>query len=358
MSLSAAKDQNLNLVLQLLAPVAAAAVSGGDQKTLWIVDESLPVTSVMTLPGVDSLTALTNRYDVYTDLQAKQVDTILSDFDFSTLGKFSRIVYRISKEKLVAHHCINQAIRHLDEGGELILIGGKQDGLKSIAKNAAQTYGQKSNTKKVGNTYVATLARPASLNAEQQLPCNDYGTLRQVEHKGVRFHSKPGVFGWEKVDRGSELLISVLPTIKRYMKSVGSVLDLGCGWGYLMLATKEWDVETRCATDNNIAAVDAARKNFADAGLNVDCVTDDCASEVRGRFDLILCNPPFHQGFAVSDTLTDKFLAAATRLSRRSTRAIFVVNQFVPLEKHAGKYFSQCRLLLAEDGFCVYELRP
>tara|TARA_R100001039_G_C1851798_1_gene112431 strand:- start:263 stop:1321 length:1059 start_codon:yes stop_codon:yes gene_type:complete len=346
------KDQHLSLVLQQLAPDPQR------RNCLWIVDENLPVESVMTLPGAASITAITNRYDIHAALQARGVDSRLSDFDFSQLGEFQRIVYRLSKEKLVAHHCINQAIRHLSEDGELVVIGGKQDGVKSIAKNAAQTYGQKNNTRKTGSSYLATFTRPVTMDEDQRLPCNDYGQLRQVQHKGVSFHSKPGVFGWEKVDRGSELLISVLPTIQRYMKSVNSVLDLGCGWGYLMLATKDWSVQTRCATDNNIAAIDAAARNFAEHGLTVDCIADDCASNLRGRFDLILCNPPFHQGFAVSDALTDKFLAAASRLSRRSTRAIFVVNQFVPLPKHADKYFSQCRLLLAEDGFCVYELRP
>lgn len=352
MSTPGIKDQHLAQVLQQLAPAT------DPQSTLWIVDESLPVETLMTIPGAAALTAMTNRYDIHADLQAKGVNTLLSDFDFSTLGEFQRIVYRISKEKLVAHHCINQAIRHLSHDGELTVIGGKQDGLKSIAKNAAQTYGQKNNTRKVGSSYLASFTRPQSLRDDQVLPGNEYGKLRQVQDKNVAFYSKPGVFGWEKVDRGSELLTTVLPTIQRYMKSVSSVLDLGCGWGYLMLATKDWPVETRCATDNNVAAIDAAQKNFAEHGLTVDCVADDCAGHIRGRFDLILCNPPFHQGFAVSDTLTEKFLAAASRLSRRSTRAIFVVNQFVPLPRHADKYFSQCRLLLTEDGFCVYELRP
>jgi len=352
LSTSGVKDHNLSLVLQQLSP-------GADmQPTLWVVDESLPVESLMTVPGAAALTAMTNRYDIHADLQSKGVTTLLSDFDFSQLGEFPSIVYRVSKEKLVAHHCINQALRHLSHDGVLTIIGGKQDGLKSIAKNTAKTYGLKNNTRKVGNSYLANFNRPVSLTDKQLLPDNDYGQLRQVQHKNVTFYSKPGVFGWEKIDRGSELLTTVLPTIQRYMKSVNSVLDLGCGWGYLMLATKEWDVETRCATDNNVAAIDAAQRNFAGHGLTVDCVADDCAGNIRGRFDMILCNPPFHQGFAVSDTLTEKFLAAASRLSRRSTRAIFVVNQFVPLEKHAGKYFSQCRLLLAEDGFCVYELRP
>jgi 16S rRNA (guanine1207-N2)-methyltransferase len=174
----------------------------------------------------------------------------------------------------------------------------------------------------------------------------------------MNFYSKPGVFGWEKVDKGSQLLVSCLPPVIQYMKGVESVLDLGCGWGYLMLATQSIPIDVRVATDNNVAAIDAAKRNFSEAGMNVQCVVDDCASQVRQRFDLILCNPPFHQGFQVSDSLTEKFLKSATRLSRRSTRAIFVVNQFIPLQKLAESYFKESRLLASADGFNVFELRP
>lgn len=347
--MTVSKDVCRSLVLQLLAqPV---------KNTLWIVDENLALDGLLTVPGAESVTAVTNRSDICSSLRTVGVTTVLSDFDFSDLGQYKRIVYRISKEKLLAHHCINQALRHLDGEGELILIGNKQDGIKSIVKNAAEVYGFNNIAKKTGSVYLARFPAPAQLADTQSLPTNNYGELREVQHRGFNFYSKPGVFGWEKVDRGSELLISTLPTVHRYMKSVSSVLDLGCGWGYLMLATKEWEVATRCATDNNIAAVEAAQKNFVHHGMDVSCVVDDCASEIRSRFDLILCNPPFHQGFAVSDSVTDKFLAAASRLSRRSTRAIFVVNQFIPLDRLAQKYFSQIRLLLQEDGFCVYELR-
>jgi 16S rRNA (guanine1207-N2)-methyltransferase len=125
-----------------------------------------------------------------------------------------------------------------------------------------------------------------------------------------------------------------------------------------MLATKDIPATVRVATDNNVAAIDAAAKNFAEAGMSVDCVVDDCASQIRQRFDLILCNPPFHQGFQVNDTMTEKFLKSACRLSRRSTRAIFVVNQFIPLQKLSESCFKESRLLGAADGFNVFELRP
>lgn len=328
--------------------------------TLWIVDENISVQTIGGLGQRPHLHAITNRYDIAESLRSRGVLTLLCDFDFDMLEgrQFSRIVYRVSKEKAVVHHCINRSLRHLTPTGEMWLIGGKQDGIKSIGKNAAATFGNKFRIKKEGVAYRVMLSPPEPGHADNSLPDNDYSQLRVVEHGGQSFFSKPGVFGWDKIDRGSALLVSVLDKVLRDMRSVSSVLDLGCGWGYLMLATKEQTIPRRVAVDNNMAALAAAAKNFAEAGLDVECVADDAGSSLRERFDLIVCNPPFHHGFAVSDTLTKHFLASAQRLSRRSTRAVFVVNQFIPLERLSGDYFGSCRELAEGHGFRVFELRP
>lgn len=331
----------------------------------WLVDENLTADDMSGMQLPADLTTLTNRKDLEKALNVKKIRVHFSDFNLEELEPSSRIVYRISKEKLLAHHCINQSLRNLKPGGELILLGGKQDGIKSIVKNLDNAYGSKTRIKKHGTSYVATCVMSDNLYGQLQgqsdlpgLPDEDYTELRQVSHRGESFYSKPGVFGWNKVDRGSELLVSMLPEICKYQKQQNDVLDLGCGWGYLMRATADMPFQRRIATDNNIAAVRTASHNFAQAGMMVECMADDCASQISGRFDLILCNPPFHQGFSVSDTMTEKFVAAAARLCRRDTRVGFVVNQFIPLPKVAEKYFPTCRELLAADGFKVYLLSP
>lgn len=346
------KDVCQALVLELLSAPAAG-------KTLWVMDDNPVLEDFIRLNGNKDIEILSNRYDIGQQMARLGLITHVSDFDFSALPAYQRIVYRISKEKMLTHHVINAALRKLAPDGILYLIGGKQDGIKSIVKQAAELYQQEVSARKHGSAYLAEFSACAdNLIDGARLPDASYTELRLVEHPLMSFHSKPGVFGWEKVDKGSQLLVSCLPKVMQYMKDVGSVLDLGCGWGYLMLSTADSDIAVRVATDNNVAAIDAARRNFAEAGLTVDCVLDDAGSHIRQRFDLILCNPPFHQGFSVSDSLTEKFLANASRLSRRSTRAVFVVNQFIPLPSLSQKYFSECRQLAAADGFSVYELRP
>lgn len=301
----------------------------------------------------------TNRYDTSLTLKEHGYLVTLNDYDLSDFELFDEIIYRISKEKLQAYHCINQALLSLTDNGRLILIGGKQDGIKSIAKNIEKTWQCSARAKKHGTAYLVEVSRPdAQMLSAQKLDDGNYSQLRQVEDNGIQFWSKPGVFGWEKVDEGSRMLVDALPTVCKYIKSVDSIIDLGCGWGYLMMCTGFLGDAKRVATDNNVTALLAAEKNFAQQSMTVQCVADDCAASIRERFDLILCNPPFHQGFSRGEGMTQKFLSAAARLSRRSTRAVFVVNQFIPLEQLAAEHFSQVRLLSWENGFKVFELRP
>ena len=95
------------------------------------------------------------------------------------------------------------------------------------------------------------------------------------------------------------------------------------------------------------------RKNFHDHQVNGEAILDDCAGQLEGSFDLIVCNPPFHQGFEVEGDLTDRFLAAANRLLEPSGKAVFVVNAFISLEKKAASYFQQVDTLANNRSFKV-----
>lgn len=348
------KDQTLSLLLAVLSEQTECA-----GKRLWLVDENFRPEILIKPFSKTNLDVISNRYDTWLTLRDHGYSVTLNDYVLPESDFYDEIIYRVSKEKLQAHHCINQALKHLTRSGRLVLLGGKQDGIKSIAKNIEKTWHCSARAKKHGTAYSVEVHRPdEQLLSSRSLDDGRYSEPRLVEESGIQFWSKPGIFGWEKVDEGSRMLVETLPAVCKYIKSVDSIIDLGCGWGYLMMSTGFLGEARRVATDNNVTALLAAEKNFEQQDMAVECVADDCAAAIRERFDLILCNPPFHQGFSRSEGMTQKFLNAAARLSRRSTRAVFVVNQFIPLETLAAEYFSQVRLLNWENGFKVFELRP
>lgn len=344
----------------LLADLLNTPATAPAGPLLWIADESLTERELQSVRAHPALHVLTNRCELGAQLRAAGLQVTLSDFEFASLPErqFARIVYRVSKERPLVHHCINESFRHLLPGGALHLLGSKDDGIRTHGRNAEQVFGTPEHAKKQGDVYRVTLLRSDDTDerAVPWLDCKDYAQLRSCTVGDLHFMSKPGVFGWNKVDRGSALLVEQTRKLITSRKNAGTVLDLGCGYGYLLLATADIPFSARWATDNNAAAVQAAAASFARAHLAVNVSLDDCAEQLQERFDLILCNPPFHQGFTTSNALAVKFLAQIRRLLAPNGRALVVVNQFIPLEKAAAETFEKITTLTQEHGFKVVQL--
>ncbi|GAA5316569.1 MAG: 16S rRNA (guanine(1207)-N(2))-methyltransferase RsmC [Candidatus Pelagadaptatus aseana] len=342
---------------QLLLPY----LQNRGESTLLIADENL-LASISSLANNPDLQVISNRFDVIQACNSNGINGFFSDFDFSPLQDHppTTIAYRISKERPVVHHVINQAFRILEPGGRLILSGEKGDGIKNTVKAAAKLFGAATTAIKNGNSYFAEIHKQMESPVSKWLDDKDYNNLReigQLQDKPVL--SKPGTFGWNKFDKGSEFLIEQASCyLNTKQLSNVSLLDLGCGYGYITLKTAHWDFVTeRFATDNNAVALLCLNNNAEHWGIDLNLSAGDCASHIDKTFDLILCNPPFHQGFDTDSSLTRKFLSQTHRLLKPDGEALFVVNQFIPLEKLAKDQFRGIDILGDNGSFKVIALR-
>ena len=284
-----------------------------------------------------------------------------------TDNSVDHIFYRISKEKAVTHHLINQAQRVLKPHGVLWISGQKNEGVKTYIEKASALFGFGKKIQKDGMSYSSRLAKKhspdESVNATQLnknlLNDENYCELREclfINNKNVL--SKPGKFGWNKLDQGSEFLIEqVTQTLAIENRPFEHCLDLGCGYGYLTIASQHLPIKQRTLTDNNAAALLTASANCKHLNIAAEIVAGDAGEQLPKHFDLILCNPPFHQGFCVDGDLTDKFLRNAAKQLTENGLAYFVVNQFIALEKKALPYFKQIHLIAQNKSFKVVELR-
>lgn len=303
-------------------------------------------------------TLFTNRWDIFIQAQAAGFTCHFNDFVFAELADESvdHIFYRISKEKAVSHHLINQAHRLLKPGGQLWLCGQKNEGIKTYIEKATAMFGDEKNIQKDGFNYSSVITKH-HLQAEQ-LPDDDYSRVRScLEINGKVIFSKPGQFGWSKIDQGSEFLINEISQRLNNHGQFERCLDLGCGYGYLTIASCDLPIKTRFLTDNNAAALHTAEFNCKQLGIPATLVASDAGVELPPGFDLILCNPPFHQGFNIDGDLTDKFLRNTQRLLSKNGVAYFVVNQFIPLEKKAEPLFTLVKLFAQNKSFKLVELR-
>lgn len=299
-----------------------------------------------------------NRCDTADELGRAGFGVELGDFDLDRADNTpATVCYRVSKEKPLVHFLINESAKRLPVGGVLLLSGYKNDGLKTYADKAAKILGMAASVRKMqGNAYIAELVKQAEPTSF--LPDSDYGQLRAIAEAPLLF-SKPGIYGWQKQDRGSALLIDCLGGfLEGLAQAPKKMADLGCGYGYLpVLASVQLPDCHWLLTDNNATALLACAKNVETHQLSAELHLADCAEGVSGPVDAVLCNPPFHQGFAVEGRLTERFLAATHRLLRDGGQALFVVNQFIPLQRKAEGLFSSCEVMADSDGFRVIRLR-
>lgn len=325
---------------QLLDYASSAA-----EPVLLVLDEN---DSPLPAPRHPESRALSNRYDVCHNARRQQWLCSFSDFWFSAelMQECRKALYRVSKEKRVVEHVLQSLWQLLPVNGELYVAGYKDEGIKTFAKRMASAWDCNVSLERGdGNLHLFCFSKRSS--QIELLQESDYHALQPIgDYQGTPIHSKPGVFAWNRIDAGSAFLLEYFPTLLEHTKLRQRALDLGCGNGVLAVALAKAGFAEVVATDNNAAAIRACEFNMQQVvaargnDLQAHAVPDDCGASLRGAFDVVLCNPPFHQGFDVEQDLTDRFLEATCRLLKNGGKALFVVNSFIPLERKAAAWFA------------------
>lgn len=121
--------------------------------------------------------------------------------------------------------------------------------------------------------------------------------LRQVdfENEGsvFTFFSDLGVFSKNHIDYGSRLLVD---TILKEKKEVSSILDVGCGYGFIGIVLAKHFHCSVDMTDVNKRAIHLCEKNIEKNKVQGTAFLSDAYENVTKKYDLIVTNPPIRAG--------------------------------------------------------------
>lgn len=120
----------------------------------------------------------------------------------------------------------------------------------------------------------------------------------EVDGEPIVIRTVSGVFGKDRLDHGSRLLISSLR-----LAEGSKVLDLGCGTGVVGIGLSSRSAIDITFSDVNERAVEIARLNAKRNGVRASFVVSDGFARIDGSFDAILLNPPQSAGKAVCERL-------------------------------------------------------
>ncbi|MFT7338279.1 MAG: 23S rRNA (guanine1835-N2)-methyltransferase [Marinobacter maritimus] len=179
-----------------------------------------------------------------------------------------------------------------------------------------------------------------------------------LDNRDVRVDAMPAVFAREKLDIGTRLM---LPHLKSALKPCGAgarVLDLACGNGVLGLSALAIQPEIEITfSDVSSQAILSARRNTEAAFSDSKALFAhaDGLSEDKGPFELILLNPPFHEGGVVSDHIALKLFEQASKCLSETGRVIMVGNRHLGYHHSLQRFFTHVRQLDASPRFVVFE---
>src|SRR3989344_559284 len=169
---------------------------------------------------------------------------------------------------------------------------------------------------------------------------------------GHRFHfvTPSGAFSSGRADPGSQLLVESVA-----VKDGMSVLDLGCGWGFVGGVLKKItpSISITC-TDVNERALAFAKRNARANGVVLDILSGHLYEPVKDkRFDAIIVNPPMKAGreicySIIEGALTHLVSGGALHLVAMHNRGCAM------LEKKMKEVFGNVEMIEKKSGFRVY----
>ncbi|WP_036128365.1 class I SAM-dependent methyltransferase [Marinobacter nitratireducens] len=267
-------------------------------------------------------------------------------------GPFDLVVMRIPRHADYLGWLLRWINGVLAEGG-LLLAGGM---IKHLPDRSVDVFGAAVTTEEVlparKKARVVVCRAGVSLLDGWSDCWKGYGL-----DSGMSVQALPAVFARDRLDVGTRLF---LPQVRKAVATLSEgsrVLDLACGNGVVGLTALEQNQGLSVTfSDVSSQAVMSVQRNLAAcfSGCHVDVAHADGMPRDAGRFDLILLNPPFHEGGTVGDHIALRLFRQAARHLAPNGRLLIVGNRHLGYHRTLRQWFGDVTQVDANPKFVVF----
>lgn len=258
-------------------------------------------------------------------------------------GPFDTALVRLPKARDEQEMTAHAALGALAPGGQLIVYGGNDEGIRSAAGMLQELTGAVGTLATRGHGRVLATRRNAADRLKDTLLSWRMMSPIEIAGKTRDWISYPGIFAAGRLDEGTQLLLGAMPALTSRTR----VLDYGCGSGVIGAAALAQEPGIVLdMLDSDTVALEAARENVPGARSVPGTRLADTEYQA---YAAILSNPPLHQGAVEDHTLLERLVADAPSHLAPGGLLQIIVQHRLPLDRLFAQHFGHVDIV-AENG--------
>jgi 16S rRNA G1207 methylase RsmC len=279
-------------------------------------------------------------------INIKRPITFINDLE-EIKGNFDFIILKIPKNYSFLEDILIALGRCTGDGSKLIATSM----VKHLAAGAFDLI-----NKYVGVTTTSLAKKKARIvfaDFQNQMFDSPYPLEITIDNFDFKITNHSNVFSREKLDIGTRFFLEHIPIIYS-----GRILDLGCGNGLVGIKAKMINPKADIvfSDDSKMALLSAKTNYFKISKDEASFVWTNCFEQAReGSFDLVLCNPPFHQGHTVGDFVAKQMFKDAKMVLKAGGALRIIGNSHLGYQVELKKLFGNASKIAQSKKFTIWE---
>ncbi|HEY4511783.1 MAG TPA: class I SAM-dependent methyltransferase [Candidatus Paceibacterota bacterium] len=345
-------------------------ITGSNLLVLNCPDEEVGVALKEKLPE-STLTLFYFDYADYKRVQTasaedKNVTTVFNHWHTSSSLHDTTIVY-LPKSKPLIEYVLTLASLNTAHGGKVVVVGENDGGIRSAKKDIERLIGPITANDAARHCVWFEAEKKTEISKQPEEFISRYEAM--IGEVSFTVCNLPGVFSLGKLDAGTKLLLESLtlqdtqdtsisdkiPHIDLHTKI--TLLDIACGSGVIGMYLKKISPESVIhLSDVNALSLESARLTMeANKVSNVRIIPSDVFSDIDEKYDLIISNPPFHQGIKTSSEASERLIKEAPHHLATAGKLRLVFNTFLGYDKLMNTFVGKIRIVTENTSYKVCE---
>jgi len=297
------------------------------------------------------ITCYNTNYQFHLHAQQLNLPKMATVFSacYQSDAKHDLVIIQFPKSKAELSFTLAMIAESVTQESLILIAGENKSGIKSLTKLTTEQLDDcaKIDAARHCLLYAASMIPPQKpFSLDNWLKPYSF-TINNIE---IAVVALPGVFSQNGLDIGTQVLLENLPKAIK-----GELLDFGCGAGVIAsYLGKTFSGVNLHLLDVSALALYSAQETLKLNNLTGHIFPSNSLSDITGKYDHVISNPPFHQGLKTNYQATETFLSKIKPYLRPRGKVTVIANSFLRYQPIMEQALGHTQILAKQNGFSLY----